>query len=78
MHRDMCLKKARWDVCGNRFYEEEGLIYGRTHSVDPNDGEGIAMHRVRTPLPFSGSSSLPQSHCPLLPLCKISQLAFQP
>eukprot|EP00293_Proteomonas_sulcata_P002131 CAMPEP_0184318976 /NCGR_PEP_ID=MMETSP1049-20130417/105876_1 /TAXON_ID=77928 /ORGANISM="Proteomonas sulcata, Strain CCMP704" /LENGTH=132 /DNA_ID=CAMNT_0026638965 /DNA_START=27 /DNA_END=425 /DNA_ORIENTATION=- len=31
----------------HRFYEEEGLIYGRTHSVDPQDGEGICLARVK-------------------------------
>ena len=29
----------------HRFYDEEGMIYGRTHSVDPQEGEGVALVR---------------------------------
>eukprot|EP00286_Rhodomonas_abbreviata_P010786 CAMPEP_0181317864 /NCGR_PEP_ID=MMETSP1101-20121128/16697_1 /TAXON_ID=46948 /ORGANISM="Rhodomonas abbreviata, Strain Caron Lab Isolate" /LENGTH=131 /DNA_ID=CAMNT_0023425289 /DNA_START=14 /DNA_END=409 /DNA_ORIENTATION=+ len=36
---------ANYEV--HRFYEEEGLIYGRTHSVDPQEGEGICLARVK-------------------------------
>eukprot|EP00960_Hanusia_phi_P050253 760098-Hanusia_phi.AAC.3 len=31
----------------HRFYEEDGLIYGRTHSVDPRDGEGFCFARAK-------------------------------
>ncbi|KAJ1481914.1 hypothetical protein T484DRAFT_1953213 [Baffinella frigidus] len=36
----------------HRVYEEEGMIYGRTHSIDPQEGEGIAL--VRTPAAAGG------------------------
>eukprot|EP00283_Hemiselmis_rufescens_P008646 CAMPEP_0173422426 /NCGR_PEP_ID=MMETSP1357-20121228/3140_1 /TAXON_ID=77926 /ORGANISM="Hemiselmis rufescens, Strain PCC563" /LENGTH=127 /DNA_ID=CAMNT_0014385453 /DNA_START=29 /DNA_END=409 /DNA_ORIENTATION=- len=40
------------NVCGknfevHRFYEDQGLIYGRTHAVNPQDGEGICLARVK-------------------------------
>ncbi|EKX44733.1 hypothetical protein GUITHDRAFT_152952 [Guillardia theta CCMP2712] len=31
----------------HRFYEDDGLIYGRTHSVDPRDGEGFCFARAK-------------------------------
>uniref|UniRef100_A0A7S0VK67 Profilin n=1 Tax=Hemiselmis tepida TaxID=464990 RepID=A0A7S0VK67_9CRYP len=31
----------------HRFYEDQGLIYGRTHAVDPSHGEGICLARVK-------------------------------
>lgn len=30
-----------------RFYDDQGLIYGRIPSVDPRDGEGICLARVQ-------------------------------
>jgi len=30
----------------HRFYPDEGLIYGRTHAVDPREGEGFCLARA--------------------------------
>lgn len=33
-------------ISTDRFYDDIGLIYGRTHSVNPQDGEGICLAKV--------------------------------